>query len=88
MTVASWKFTSGAVCSFTHGLVLHGSRYDTTLEVYCDGWSFRLVDPYKYLHRAFRTNVSNPTLYVRSPRDTDDREVVYTFPDDDPYAHH
>jgi len=49
MTVATWKFVSGAVCSFTHGLVLHGSRYDTTLEVYCDGWSFRLVDPYKYL---------------------------------------
>ena len=49
MTVANWKFDSGAVCSFTHGLVLHGSRYDTTLEVYCDGWSFRLVDPYKYL---------------------------------------
>jgi Putative oxidoreductase C terminal domain len=47
MTVASWKFESGAVCNFTHGLVLHGSRYDTTLEVYCDGWSFRLVDPYK-----------------------------------------
>src|SRR5271170_499421 len=47
MTVASWKFESGAVCSFTHGLVLHGSRYDTTMEVYCDGWSFRLVDPYK-----------------------------------------
>ena len=48
MTVASWKFESGAVCNFTHGIVLHGSRYDTTLEVYCDGWSFRLVDPYKY----------------------------------------
>jgi len=48
MTVASWKFKSGAVCSFTHGLVLHGSLYDTTLEVYCDGWSFRLVDPYRY----------------------------------------
>lgn len=47
MTVASWKFESGAVCNFTHGLVLHGSKYDTTLEVYCDGWSFRLVDPYK-----------------------------------------
>ena len=28
---------------------------------------------------------SNPTLYVRSPKDADDREVVYTFPDDDPY---
>ena len=32
------------------------------------------------------TNGSNPTLYVRSPSDPDDREVVYTFPDDDPYV--
>jgi len=53
---------------------LHGSRYDTTLEVYCDGWSFRLVDPY-----------NNPTLYVRSPKDPDGGEVIYTYPDDDPY---
>lgn len=29
---------------------------------------------------------SNPALYVRSPKDADDREVVYTFPDDDPYG--
>jgi len=48
MTVATWKFTSGAVCSFTHGLVLHGSRYDAAMEVYCDGWSFRLVEPYRF----------------------------------------
>ena len=32
------------------------------------------------------TNGSNPTLYVRSPREADDREVIYTFPDDDPYV--
>jgi hypothetical protein len=31
------------------------------------------------------TDNSNPTLYVRSPRDPDDREIVYSFPDDDPY---
>jgi hypothetical protein len=31
------------------------------------------------------TDNSNPTLYVRGPRDPDDREVVYSFPDDDPY---
>ena len=24
-------------------------------------------------------------LYVRSPEDADDREIVYSFPDDDPY---
>jgi Putative oxidoreductase C terminal domain len=36
MTVTSWKFESGAVCSFTHGLVLHGFQYDTMLEVYCE----------------------------------------------------
>jgi hypothetical protein len=75
MTVASWKFVSGAVCSFTHGLVLHGSKYDATMEVYCDGWSFRLVEPYS----------KQPSLYVRSPLDPEDREVAHTFPDDDPY---
>ena len=33
-----------------------------------------------------KINGSNPTLYVRSPSDADDREVTYTFPDDDPYV--
>jgi hypothetical protein len=33
-------------------------------------------------------DLSNPTLYVRSPKDPDDREVTYTFPDDDPYIPH
>ena len=86
MTVASWKFKSGAVCSFTHGLVLQGSRYDATLEVYCDGWSFRLVDPYEYEGPfIILPNSSKATLYVRSPKDADDKEAAYTFPDDDPY---
>jgi hypothetical protein len=75
MTVATWKFQSGAVCSFTHGLVLHGSKYDATMEIYCDGWSFRLVEPYG----------NQPALYVRSPLHPDDREIAHIFPDDDPY---
>lgn len=75
MTVATWKFESGAVCSFTHGLVLHGSKYDATMEVYCDGWSFRLVDPYG----------TQPSLYVRSPTDPSDGEIVHSVQADDPY---
>lgn len=73
MTSATWKFQgSGALGSLTHGLVLQGTKYDTTLEVYADGWQLRLVDPY-----------DQPRLYVRSPGD--DKEETYTFPEDDPY---
>ena len=53
MTVANWKFKSGAVCSFTHGLVSHGVGQDTALSVYCDGWTFKLLDLDKYLASSF-----------------------------------
>ncbi|BFZ59386.1 hypothetical protein YB2330_000395 [Saitoella coloradoensis] len=72
MTAATWKYENGAIGSFTHGLVLQGYKYDTTLEVYADGWQLRLVDPYDV-----------PMLYVRSPKD--DREEQHHFTDDDPY---
>lgn len=73
MTSATWRFKeTGALGSLTHGLVLQGTKYDTTLEVYADGYQLRLVDPY-----------DQPRLYVRSPGD--DKEETYTFPEDDPY---
>lgn len=73
MTSATWRFQdSGAIGSLTHGLVLQGTKYDTTLEVYADGYQLRLVDPY-----------DQPRLYVRSPGD--DKEETYQFPEDDPY---
>ena len=48
------KYTSGAVGSLTHSLLLHGTKYETQLSVLADGYHFRLVDLY---------NV--PKLFVR-----------------------
>lgn len=72
VTAACWKYKSGAVGSLTHALTLQGTKYDSTLEVYCDGYQLRLVDPY-----------TSPQLFLRTP--AVDREEVYSFPDDDPY---
>lgn len=73
MTSATWKFKdTGALGSLTHGLVLQGTKYDTTLEIYADGYQLRLVDPY-----------DQPRLYVRQPGD--DHEEIYQFAEDDCY---
>ncbi|KAJ8078615.1 hypothetical protein PM082_012898 [Marasmius tenuissimus] len=72
ITSATWKYESGAVGSFTHCVALQGTNYSCELEVYADGYSFKLVDPYV-----------QPILYVRSPGD--DAEQTYRFPDDDPF---
>ena len=77
------KYTSGAVGSFTHAVSLHGKKYECELEVWADGYLFRLVDPY-----------DAPILYIRwvsfasrltASRPGSDFEERYTFPDDDPF---
>ncbi|GAA5826114.1 hypothetical protein JCM5353_008388 [Sporobolomyces roseus] len=73
VTSATWKYETGAVGSFTHALVLQGTKYSCELEVYADGYQLKLIDPY-----------NAPELRVRTP-DGDD-EQVYTFGSDDPYA--
>ncbi|WOO84424.1 putative protein [Vanrija pseudolonga] len=72
ITSAVWKYENGAVGSFTHTVALQGTAYDCELEVWCDGYHMRLVDPY-----------NNPTLLVRRPGD--DHEEKHTFTDDDPF---
>lgn len=54
-TSAVWKYQNGAVGSLTHAVALHGTTYDTELEVICDGTTFKLVDMY----------TSTPRLFVR-----------------------
>ncbi|EKM82733.1 hypothetical protein AGABI1DRAFT_82474 [Agaricus bisporus var. burnettii JB137-S8] len=71
-TVATWKYDSGAVGSFTHVASLQGTDYSCEFEVYADGYLLKLVNPYV-----------QPVLYVRTP--DDDRERAYSFPDDDPF---
>jgi predicted dehydrogenase len=72
LTSALWRFRSGAVGSLTHGVLLHGRRYDAELEIWGDGLRMILEDPY-----------GRPTLRVRRPG-TEAYEVE-TFGQDDPY---
>lgn len=30
------KYTNGGIASFTHALTLQGTKYETTLEVFCE----------------------------------------------------
>ncbi|KAF9264834.1 hypothetical protein L218DRAFT_862351 [Marasmius fiardii PR-910] len=72
ITSATWKYESGAIGSFTHCVALQGTNYSCELEVYADGYCFKLVDPYV-----------QPILYMRAPGE--DTEKVFRFPDDDPF---
>ncbi|KAI0064663.1 hypothetical protein BV25DRAFT_276647 [Artomyces pyxidatus] len=72
VTSATWKYESGAVGSFTHLVALQGHNYSCELEVYADGYQFKLVDPYV-----------QPILYIRRPGS--DLDEQHRFPDDDPF---
>ncbi|TFK29880.1 hypothetical protein FA15DRAFT_184936 [Coprinopsis marcescibilis] len=71
-TTATWKYQNGAVGNFTHVVALQGNNYSCELEVYADGYSLKLVNPYV-----------QPVLYIRQPGD--DNETKMAFPDDDPF---
>ena len=49
ITTAIWQYESGAVGTFTHGIVLAGSEkpFQVALEVWGDGWWLRLEDIYE-----------------------------------------
>lgn len=65
VTSATWKYENGAVGSLTHALVLQGYKYSCELDVLCDGYQLKLIDPY-----------NAPELRVRTPEGDD--EQVYT----------
>ncbi|TFY80995.1 hypothetical protein EWM64_g3014 [Hericium alpestre] len=72
VTAATWKYDSGAVGSFMHVVALQGHNYSCELEIYTDGYQFKLVDPYV-----------QPILYIRRPGS--DLDEQHRFPDDDPF---
>jgi len=72
VTSATWKYESGAVGNFIHVVALQGHDYSFELEVYADGYQFKLVNPYV-----------QPMLHIRRPGS--DLEEVHRFPDDDPF---
>eukprot|EP01103_Thecamoeba_quadrilineata_P003480 TRINITY_DN13249_c0_g1_i1.p1 TRINITY_DN13249_c0_g1~~TRINITY_DN13249_c0_g1_i1.p1 ORF type:complete len:428 (-),score=81.58 TRINITY_DN13249_c0_g1_i1:55-1338(-) len=46
-TTAIWQFESGALCSLTHGVALHGSNIEADLQVWSDGTRFTIENLYK-----------------------------------------
>ena len=46
LTSARWFYSSGAVGSLTHGVTLHGRKYETAIEVWADGLRLALQDLY------------------------------------------
>lgn len=70
-TAAVWRFDNGAVGSLTHGVLLHGRKYESELEVWADGLRMVLEDPYG----ACR-------LHVRRPHSEKTETLAF---DDDPY---
>lgn len=46
-TVANFRFKSGALGNFVHGVLLHGENYESELEIWGDGYRCKLIDPYK-----------------------------------------
>ncbi len=71
-TAAIWRFTTGAVGSLTHGILLHREKYFTELEIWGDGLRIVLSDPYDQCR-----------LHVRYPGG--ENVETLDFSDDDPY---
>jgi hypothetical protein len=46
VTTAFWKFSSGAIGSLMHGVLLHGDKYENEIEILGDGYRICLIDPY------------------------------------------
>lgn len=72
MTSAMWRYKSGAIGTFSHTLLMHGTDYVAEIEVWGDGYRFVLEDPYH-----------NPILRVRLPGS--DKVTTHTFEGDDLY---
>ncbi len=75
VTMATWRFESGAVGSLMHAVAMHGKVYDTYLEVLLDGLRLTLHQPY----------TPDCRLLVRDGRSGSDVERAYSYGDDDPY---
>jgi predicted dehydrogenase len=45
-TTAVWRFRNGGVGCLTHGVLLHGRKYDAALELWGDGLLLQVLEPY------------------------------------------
>ena len=71
-TQAIWKLANGGIGSLSHTVALQGKKYESAVEIWCDGLRLSLDDPYS----------PECSLRVKRGEDTDQ---VYTYTDADPY---
>jgi predicted dehydrogenase len=71
-TAANWHYENGAIGTLTHGVLLHGNKYEAELEVWGDGYRMVLIEPY-----------GKCKLSVRLP-DSETADL-FEFADDDMY---
>jgi len=43
---STWKFRTGAIGVLSHGALMHGQKYHTQFEIWCDGYRILIHDPY------------------------------------------
>ncbi|SAM85488.1 uncharacterized protein UBRO_08052 [Ustilago bromivora] len=72
VTSAFWKHEKGTIGSLTHGITLHGTTYDTEIEVLADGWILRVRNAYDAV----------TTLAIRAPGQAEEQIIKM---EDDPF---
>ncbi len=72
-TQATWRFHTGGIGSLTHTVTLHGFRYESYIDIWCDGLRISLKDPY----------TTDCSLSIR--HSGSEQESTEYFTDADPY---
>jgi len=62
VTCAQWRFKNGAMGSLLHGVLLHGNKYESEIEVWGDGYRMVLADPYGKCELSVRLPGSEQTI--------------------------
>jgi len=62
VTASFWKFQSGAIGTLTHGVLLHGNKYESEIEIWGDGYKIQLSDPYHKCELKMRLPDSEETI--------------------------
>jgi predicted dehydrogenase len=70
VTTAQWQFRSGALGSYVHATLLHDVKYETELEVWGDGYSATLRDPYGICELSVRLS-GQEEMHVECFQDDD-----------------
>lgn len=64
VTSAMWRYSSGAIGTLTHAVLLHGEKYETAIEIWGDGYLIEFIDPYGKSKVKLRLPESeNPQLF-------------------------